>query len=87
MRNDAPGMPIPLPLLMANIFGMVMIAAGVMAFQSPGVVSGAGGAAVAWVLIGAGALIESGAAQGTVIALRDARSRQHVQGLAASRNH
>ena len=86
MNTHQAALPVPLPLLVANVLGMAMIAAGIVAIQSPDILPALAARAVAWALIGAGVLIESGSTQGIVIALRDARGSRPAQGLARARS-
>lgn len=66
---------LPIPLLLLNGVGALLIALGAMGLTSPDLVPPLAAPAVAWALIGAGALIDGGAAVGIVLHLRG-RSRR-----------
>ncbi|MGE0857500.1 MAG: hypothetical protein AB7I01_20785 [Gammaproteobacteria bacterium] len=61
---------LPMPLLLLNGIGALLIAVGAMGLTSPDLMPPLAAPGVAWALIGAGALIDGGAALGIVLHLR-----------------
>lgn len=61
---------LPVPLLLLNGVGALLIALGAMGLTSPDLVPPLAAPGVAWALIGAGLLIDGGAAVGIVLSLR-----------------
>lgn len=84
MNANHPSFPVPRPLLAANAFGLALIGAGIVALHSPGGLPAFATDAVAWALLAAGVLIESGSMQGIVIAMRDARGQGAAAGVRSS---
>lgn len=61
---------LPVPLLLLNGVGALLIAIGAMGLTSPELLPPLAAPGVAWALIAAGALIDGGAAVGIVLHLR-----------------
>lgn len=61
---------LPVPLLLLNGVGAMLIAVGAMGLTSPDLLPPLAAPGVAWAMIGAGLLIDGGAAVGIVLHLR-----------------
>lgn len=74
MSTPRPPLELPLPLLVVNLVGMLMMGGGAAGLAVPEALPGLARPAVAWSLLGAGLLLDLGSAVG--IALTAARARR-----------